>query len=77
MVIKIADFINPDEFKRTSEETFLISNEIKSLIVDSKIDNPKEKISIELIKSESLNARIINALAGSVASKWEDVECNL
>ena len=73
MLIKMIDLINPDEFKRTSEETFFLGNNIKSLIVDSKIENPKDSITIELIKSDSLNAEIINALAMSVASEWEDI----
>lgn len=75
MLIKMIDLINPDEFKRTSEETFFLVNNIKSEIVDSKIEKPKEPIYIELIKSDSLNAKIINALAKSVASEWEDIIC--
>ena len=73
MLIKMIDLINPDEFKRTSDETFFLANNVKSLIVDSKIENPKDSITIELIKSDSLNAKIINALAKSVASEWEDI----
>ena len=75
MLIKMIDLINPDEFKRTSEETFILANNVKSLIVDSKIENPKDSITIELIKSNSLNAKIINALAKDVASEWEDIIC--
>lgn len=75
MLIKMIDLINPDEFKRTSDETFFLGNNIKSLIVDSKIENPKDSITIELIKSDSLNAKIINALAKGVASEWEDIIC--
>ena len=73
MLIKMIDLINPDEFKRTSDETFFLGNNIKSLIVDSKIENSKDSITIELIKSDSLNAKIINALAKGVASEWEDI----
>ena len=73
MLIKMIDLINPDEFKRTSEETFILANNIKSLIVDSKIENPKDSITIELIKSDSVNAVVINSLAMSVASEWEDI----
>ena len=73
MLIKMIDLINPDEFKRTSDETFFLGNNIKSLIVDSKIENPKDSITIELIKYDSLNAKIINALAKGVASEWEDI----
>lgn len=75
MLIKMIDLINPDEFKRTSEETFILANNVKSLIVNSKIEKPKEPIYIELIKSDSLNAQIINALAKDVASEWEDIIC--
>ena len=73
MLIKMIDLINPNEFKRTSEETFFLGNNIKSLIVDSKIENPKDPITIELIKSDSVNAVVINSLAMSVASEWEDI----
>lgn len=73
MLIKMIDLINPDEFKRTCEESFILANNVKSLIVDSKIEHPREPIYIELIKSDSLNAKIINALAKSVASEWEDI----
>ena len=73
MLIKMIDLINPDEFKRTSEETFILANNVKSLIVDSKIENPKDSITIELIKSDSVNAVVINSLAMSVASEWEDI----
>lgn len=75
MVIKIIDLIDPNNFKRSSDETFFLTNNIKSEIVDSKIEKPKEPIYIELIKSDSLNAQIINALAKDVASEWEDIIC--
>ena len=75
MLIKMIDLINPDEFKRTSDETFFLGNNIKSLIVDSKIENPKDSITIELIKSDSVNAVVINSLAMGVASEWEDIIC--
>ena len=75
MVIKIIDLIDPNSFKRSSDETFFLTNNIKSEIVDSKIEKPKEPIYIELIKSDSLNAQIINALAKDVASEWEDIIC--
>ena len=75
MVIKIIELIDPNNFKRSSDETFFLANNIKSEIVDSKIEKPKEPIYIELIKSDSLNAQIINALAKDVASEWEDIIC--
>ena len=75
IVIKLVDLINPPDFKRTSEETFFLSNKIKSIIVDTKIDKPQEKICIELIKSDSQNSTILNALAKSIISEWEDIEC--
>ena len=53
MLIKMIDLINPNEFKRTSEETFILANNVKSLIVNSKIENPKDSITIELIKSSN------------------------
>ena len=74
MVSKLIDLINPADFNRTSEETFLLSNKIKSIIVDTKIENPQEKICFELIKSDSQNALILNALAKSIISEWEDIE---
>jgi len=75
MVIKLAELINPLDFKRTSDETVLLSNKIKSIIVDTKLENTQEKISLELIKADSQNAIILNALAKSVVSEWGDIEC--
>lgn len=75
MVIKLAELINPLDIKRTSDETFLLSNKIKSIIVDTKLKNAQEKISLELIKADSQNAIILNALAKSVVSEWGDIEC--
>lgn len=73
MTIKLRDLINPSDFKKTSEETYFLSNQIKSIIVDTKIEKPNEKICLELINSDSKNAQILNALAKSVASEWEDI----
>ena len=74
MVISLIELINLDDFQRTSEETFLLSNKIKSIIVDTKIEKPQEKICFELIKSDSQNAFLLNTLAKSVVSEWDDIE---
>jgi len=74
MIIRLIELINPADFNRTSDETFFLSNKIKSIIVDTKIENPQEKICFELVKPDSQNACILNALAKSVISEWEDIE---
>lgn len=75
MIIKIVDLIDSSTYKRTSEENYFFGTKIKRLIVESKIANPKEKITVELIKDDSPNARIINVMTKSIVSQWEDIEC--
>ncbi len=75
MIIKIVDLIDPSTYKRTSEENSFFGTKIKRLIVESKIANPKEKITVELIKDDSVNSKIINALTKNIVGKWEDIEC--
>lgn len=75
MIIKTVDLIDPSTYKRTSEENYFFGTKIKRLIVESKIVNPKEKITVELIKDDSPNARIINVMTKSIVSQWEDIEC--
>lgn len=75
MIIKLIELINPSNYKKTSEENMIISNKIKSIIVDTRIDRPQEEICLELISQKSPEANIINALAKSVISEWGDIEC--
>lgn len=75
MVINLIELINPEDFHRTSEETLILSNKLKSIIIDTKIEKPNENISLMLLDAKSQNEIILNALAKSVVSEWEDIEC--
>lgn len=75
MVINLSELISPKDFHRTSEETLILSNRLKSIIIDTKIVKPNEKISLLLLDAKSQNEIILNALAKSVVSEWDDVEC--
>ena len=75
MVINLSELISLKDFHRTSEETLILSNRLKSIIIDTKIVKPNEKISLLLLDAKSQNEIMLNALARSVVSEWEDIEC--
>ena len=71
--IILKDFIN-ENFNKSTENLFFLKVKTKSAIIDAKINNGKnEIIKFEYI-SESKNkyAKIINALADSILSEWEE-----
>ena len=45
---------------------------VKRAIVEMKINHPKDIVYIRLLDSDSQNAQILNALAYSVASEYQD-----
>ena len=73
IIIKLTDLVNKD-FEKTNESMFFLRNSIKSAIVDAKIENGSNtKIKLEMLDtSYNKYAPIINCLANSIISEWNE-----
>lgn len=72
LIINFNEYADEKAYKRTSEENIFLSNKLKRAIVEMKINHPKDIVYIRLLDSDSQNAKILNALAYSVASEYQD-----
>ena len=72
LMINLNEFADEKAFNRTSDETYNLASKLKRAIVEMKIRYPKDIIHLHLLDSDSANAQILNALAKSIASKYED-----
>lgn len=72
LLIKLIELADEKAFNRTSDETRFFAIALKRAIVEMKIRYPKDIIHLQLLDSDSVNAQILNALAKSIASNYED-----
>ena len=73
IVIKLTDIVEKN-FEKSNESMYLLRNKIKSIIVDTKIENGGDvKVEIEML-NESYNkyAPIINCIANAIISEWNE-----
>lgn len=73
IVIKLTDIVEKN-FEKSNESMYLLRNKIKSIIVDTIIENGGDvKVEIEML-NESYNkyAPIINCLANAIISEWNE-----
>lgn len=73
IVIKLTDIVEKN-FEKSNESMYLLRNKIKSIIVDTKIENGGDvKVEIEML-NESYNkyAPIINCVANAIISEWNE-----
>ena len=70
-IIKLKDLV-PRDFEKNNESMFFLKNNIKSAIIDAKIENDCD-VEIELL-DESYNkyAPLINCLANAIISEWNE-----
>lgn len=71
-IINLSEFADEKAFNRTSDETYYLTIDLRRAIVEMKIKYPKDIIHIQLLYSDSNNAKILNALAKNIASDYED-----
>ena len=72
LIIKLNEFADEKAFNRTSDETYNLASNLRRAIVEMKIKYPKDNIHLQLLDSDSANAQVLNALAKSIASNYED-----
>ena len=73
MLIKLRDIVNKD-FEKTFETMLFLKSKIKKAIITAKIENGKnEKIELEYLEeSYNPNYKLINVLAKSILSEWNE-----
>lgn len=72
LIIDLSEFMDEKTYKRTCDENFFLGIKLKKAIVEMRLEHPKDIIQIRLLDSDSVNAKILNALAQGVAGEWQD-----